>query len=215
MNSHAATRRSGRLLSIIAATLLMLCLDHSGVARAQGGYGYSPGDSNGVDEPVDFTLLDLDGKPIKLSKWRGHLVIVDFWATWCGPCRKQIPELEDLYRRYHKSRGLIVVGVACDTITGGGLAAVEPFVQEFQIKYPILVANQPVIDNLGVEAIPTTLFVGGDGRLRTKIIGAGKHGELSETARLLLEGKKAPAEPKKGPGYEGSGKLIEISAPVD
>src|ERR1700681_327411 len=65
---------------------------------------------------VDFSLRDLDGHVTKLSQYRGHPVVIDFWATWCAPCRHQIPELKKLYAKYHRSRGLVVLGVACDTI---------------------------------------------------------------------------------------------------
>jgi len=154
----------------------------SGVALAQ--------DSGPGDSPLDFQLRTLGGASMKLSQFRGHPVIVDFWATWCGPCRRQIPELKTIYSRYHKSRGLEVIGIACDTIQGDGINAVAPFVDEFKINYPILVANQTVIDALGVEAIPTTLFIGPDGRIVARVMGAGHAGELTEGARALMDGIK-------------------------
>lgn len=140
--------------------------------------------------PLDFQLHTLDGTSMKLSQFRGHPVIVDFWATWCGPCRREIPELKSIYSRYHKSRGLEVIGVACDTIQGDGIRAVAPFVEEFKINYPILVADDTVIDALGVEAIPTTLFIGRDGRLVSRVMGAGHAGELTASARALMDGAK-------------------------
>lgn len=139
------------------------------------------------DKPVDFELPDLDGKPMRLSQFRGHPVIVDFWATWCPPCRKQIPELNQLYSRFHKTRGLVIIGVACDTIQGDGIREVAPFVRKFRIIYPILLASEPVVNTLGVEAIPTTLFIAPDGRLVQKVMGAGKPGELSESAEALMK----------------------------
>ncbi|MGO9453621.1 MAG: TlpA family protein disulfide reductase [Candidatus Binataceae bacterium] len=145
--------------------------------------------------PLDFELEDLDGNPMRLSQFRGHPVIVDFWATWCPPCRKQIPELKDLYSRYHKAKGLVIIGVACDTIQGDGVREVAPFVERFKINYPILVASEPVVDSLGVEALPTTLFIGPDGRLVQTVMGAGKPGELSETAQELMKGAKPGGEP--------------------
>jgi len=143
------------------------------------------------DKPVDFELPDLDGKPMRLSQFRGHPVIVDFWATWCPPCRKQIPELNQLYSRFHKTRGLVIIGVACDTIQGDGIREVAPFVRKFKIIYPILLASEPVVNTLGVEAIPTTLFIAPDGRLVQKVMGAGKPGELSESAEALMKASGA------------------------
>jgi thiol-disulfide isomerase/thioredoxin len=150
-----------------------------------------------VDEGLNFSVRGLDGQKINLSQYRGHPVIVDFWATWCGPCRRQIPELVALYKRYNKSRGLVIIGMSCDLLQGDGLRAVAPFVEEFQINYPIALADERLVDSLGVEAIPTTLFVGPDGKIISRIVGAGRPGEISEGTRLLLEGSKRHGSPSK------------------
>ncbi len=154
------------------------------------------------DQGLEFSAPGLDGKDIDLSSYRGHPVIVDFWATWCGPCRKQIPELVALYKKYNKSRGLVIIGVSCDMIQGDGVKAVAPFVEEFQINYPIALADERLVDSMGVEAIPTTLFVGPDGKIVSKIVGAGHAGEITASAERLLGGKGngAPGTPndKKG-----------------
>ncbi len=143
-----------------------------------------------ADEGLNFTTQSLSGGKINLSQYRGHPVIVDFWATWCAPCRRQIPELNKLYKKYNKTRGLVVLGVSCDMIDGKGLQSVEPFVEELQIDYPIALADRALVDSLGVEAIPTTLFVGPDGKIVSRIVGAGKTGEITESTMVLLDGGK-------------------------
>jgi thiol-disulfide isomerase/thioredoxin len=162
-----------------------------------------------ADEGLEFSAPGLDGKSIALSTYRGHPVIVDFWATWCGPCRKQIPELIALYKRYNKSRGLVVIGVSCDLIQGDGAKAVAPFVEEFRINYPIALADEQLVDSMGVEAIPTTLFVGRDGRLVSRIVGAGHTGEITNSARQLLDGVKAPVSPSRPDDINGH--VVDIS----
>ena len=155
-----------------------------------------------ADEGLDFSAPGLDGKSIDLSSFRGHPVIVDFWATWCGPCRKQIPELVALYKKYNKSRGLVIIGVSCDMIQGDGVKAVAPFIQEFRINYPIALADERLVDSMGVEAIPTTLFVGPDGKLVSRLVGAGHAGEITASAeQLLAGGKSAPGKTDQTAGH--------------
>ncbi len=137
---------------------------------------------------LDFTLKDMDGHAIRLSQWRGHPVVVEFWATWCAPCREQIPELKGAYTRYHDSEGLVVVGIACDTVQGDGLKAIRPFVKKNSMHYPILVAEQDLIEKLQVESVPTTFLVGRDGVIVDRVRGAEPPGELSDQIRQLVDG---------------------------
>lgn len=152
-------------------------------------------DASAHDEGLNFTAANLAGGKIDFSKYRGHPVIVDFWATWCAPCRRQIPELVELYKKYGKTRGLIVLGISCDTIQGEGRDVVKPFVQEFKINYPIALADEELVQSLGVEAIPTTFFVGPDGKIVSRIVGAGRRGEISDSTMMLLDGSKRRASP--------------------
>jgi thiol-disulfide isomerase/thioredoxin len=152
---------------------------------------------------VNFHLREIDGSWIDLSKFRGHPVIVDFWATWCPPCRRQIPELMDLYKRYHKAAGLIVVGVSVDSVQGQGVQAARDFAQELAINYPIVMATPAVLDNFGIFALPTTFFIGRDGRIVSQLQGTGDPGELTSHLKELLGGGKGGARKKSGPADDG------------
>jgi thiol-disulfide isomerase/thioredoxin len=210
MNDSQGLRALGLvvLVALLAAAYFSFFPSHEGpkpllrldTPQAQG----SP-----VDEGLDFSAPGLDGKNINLSHYRGHPVIVDFWATWCGPCRKQIPELVALYKKYNKSRGLVVIGVSCDLIQGDGLKAVAPFVAEFRINYPIALADERLVDDMGVEAIPTTLFLGPDGKVVSRVVGASHAGEITASAARLLDSVKGNGSPGGPKG--GKGNVVDIS----
>ena len=134
---------------------------------------------------LSFTLADLQGRPVKLSAWHGHPLIVDFWATWCPPCRKEVPELNAIYRKY-RSKGLVVLGLSVDNVQGDGVKSVRPFAQEFKISYPILMADDAVVDAMEVDNIPTTLFFNRKGKLTARLEGRGKSGELAAAAQGLF-----------------------------
>jgi peroxiredoxin len=152
---------------------------------------------------VNFHLREIDGSWIDLSQFRGHPVIVDFWATWCPPCRRQIPELMDLYKRYHKAAGLVVVGVSVDSVQGQGVQAARDFAQELAINYPIVMATPAVLDNFGIFALPTTFFIGRDGRIVSQLRGSGDPRELTAHLKELLAGRKGHAPKKPPPADEG------------
>jgi thiol-disulfide isomerase/thioredoxin len=136
-------------------------------------------------EFFSFTLEDLAGQPIKLSRWQGHPLIVDFWATWCPPCRKEIPELNAIYKKY-RSQGLVVLGLSVDKVQGDGVKSVRPFAHEFKITYPILMADDSVVDATDVDNLPTNLFFNRKGEQVSRLEGRGKSGELFEAVKVLF-----------------------------
>ncbi len=165
------------MLAIVLIGLLTLvgCSDEAGVSTQAGSAteavaSSAAGDDTGIGVglyPPTFTLPDLDGKIVTLEDFRGSVVVVDLWATWCPPCRVEIPVLIDLYEEY-QDQGLVVLGVGLDR---GGAADLAPFVKSNGITYPILVGGRAVSEAYKVTGIPTTFIIGRDGRIVAKHVG--------------------------------------------
>lgn len=109
--------------------------------------------------PSDITLPDLDGNTHVLSSYRGKVVLVDFWATWCGPCKAMIPHLVDLYQRYQK-KGLVVLGVGLDDSI-----SLRSFSEKNAITYPVLVGTEQTGRTFQVTAIPSSFILDKRGRI--------------------------------------------------
>jgi len=115
----------------------------------------------------DFTLKTLNGQDLALSQLKGKVVLLDFWATWCGPCRESIPHLIQLYKAYREN-GFEVIGVSLDK---GDVEIVRNFARSMDIPYPIVIASEEVVRNYRVTAIPTTFFIDKEGKIRERITG--------------------------------------------
>jgi len=141
----------------------------------------------------DFTLKNLDGHDESLAQFKGKVVLVNFWATWCAPCRIEIPWLMDLQEKYGP-QGFTVLGVAMDE---EGKSAVVPFVQKERFKlgngsrpmnYPILIGNDDVAEKFGgLVGLPTTILISQDGRQIKRIDGLLSYDEVDKTIQSLLE----------------------------
>jgi thiol-disulfide isomerase/thioredoxin len=115
----------------------------------------------------DFTLKTLEDQEMALSSLKGKVVILDFWATWCGPCREAIPHLVKLQKNY-QDKGLIVIGMNVDK---GEKDVVRRFVKAMEIPYPILLTPEEVVRSYGVSALPTSVLIDKEGRIREKVAG--------------------------------------------
>jgi len=115
----------------------------------------------------DFVLKTLDNQEIALSKLRGKVVLLDFWATWCGPCRESIPHLVQLHKTYEQ-KGLEVIGMSMDR---GDVDTVRRFVKSMDIPYSVVITPEDVGRNYGVTGLPTTVLIDREGRIQEKIVG--------------------------------------------
>ncbi len=115
----------------------------------------------------DFTLKTLDGQEVTLSQLKGKVVLLDFWATWCGPCRESVPHLIQLYKNY-REQGFELIGMDVDK---GDVETVRRFVKSMDIPYPVVVTPEDVVRSYRVSGIPATFLIDKEGKIREKIAG--------------------------------------------
>lgn len=129
----------------------------------------------------NFTLQTLDGQEVTLSKLKGKVILLDFWATWCGPCRESIPHLIQLYKTYQKD-GLEVIGM---NVEKGEMDTVRRFVKSIDIPYPITLSPDEVQRDYRVSGLPTTILIDKQGRIRDKMVGFTSEIAKQMTAKVV------------------------------
>src|SRR5271163_2787135 len=139
----------------------------------------------------DFSLEALDGKTLRLSDLRGKAVLLNFWATWCGPCKIEMPWFVDFQKQYG-SQGLQIVGVAMDDASKEDIGK---FAKDMGVNYPILIGKDSVGDQYGgVPALPETFVITRDGKIMDKIIGLRGKGEIEDAIKKALETRPATSQ---------------------
>src|ERR1700728_2149455 len=139
----------------------------------------------------DFSLESLDGRNLRLSDLRGKAVLLNFWATWCGPCKIEMPWFVDLQKQYG-SQGLQIVGVAMDDASKEDIGK---FAKDMGVNYPILIGKESVGDQYGgVPALPESFLISRDGKIVDKIIGLRGKAEIEDAVKKALEAQPATAK---------------------
>lgn len=150
-------------------------------------------------QAANFTLLDLQGQPVSLSSFKGRPLVVDFWATWCGPCRMEIPWLEDLQKQY-AAQGLQVIGISADDLDKQDPAklftekrSISDFATKMHINYPVLLDANSIAESWGgVDSLPTTFFIDRNGKIVASTVGLASRDEIaSDIQKAIGSGAKS------------------------
>lgn len=164
------------LLAGAIAAALALVITHTALSNAQADAAKQPAPA--------WELKDVNGKPVQSADFKGKVVILDFWATWCPPCRQEIPGFISLQKKYGKD-GLTVVGVALDA---EGAKVVAPFIKKNGINYPIVLGDDKVTRAFGgIEAIPTTFIIDREGNIVSKHVGFVPEATFEKEIKPLLK----------------------------
>ncbi len=167
------------VVAIVAAGMLFFGFHLS----RRSGPTHSLGLAHGTDAP-DFTLDSLNGNSVRLSDLRGKAVLLNFWATWCSPCKIEMPWFIEFQQQYGP-QGLQIVGVAMDDSSKEDIAK---FAKEMGVNYPVLLGKEAVGDAYGgVPALPESFFIGRDGKIVDKIVGLKGRSEIEDSIRKALE----------------------------
>src|SRR5436309_9651638 len=173
-----------RLLALsLAATGLAGCNQHSASPPQPKEEAIIAAGEIGSRLP-DFSVKDLQGREISSADLRGKVVLIDFWATWCQPCKKEMPGYQKLLDRY-ASRGFVVIGFKFDTM----MDTEDPllFAKKLGVRYPLAVASDDLKRKFGgIEGLPTTMLYDRQGTLRKKIIGFEYTAVIESTLKPLL-----------------------------
>jgi thiol-disulfide isomerase/thioredoxin len=169
---------------IVTALLAALAAGCGGAGKNAAEQSSAGKAAAATSDGPDFALKDLDGNVVRLADLRGSVVIVDFWATWCPPCRLSLPHLQAISDEYG-ARGVKVVAIAMDD---QGASVVRPYLAKNNLTFTVVLPDAQVDQAFGgVRGLPTTFIIGPDGKIFKKLVGF----DPASTPQILLEAIKA------------------------
>lgn len=162
----------------VAAALMLLVVSTAAVGRGPAF------DTSNLKPMIPLKLHDLDGKPFDADRLKGNIIVLDFWATWCGPCIAEIPRL-NLMQEQYSERGVKVVGV---TLASGSHSDVKPFVGNHNMKYTVLMGDDNQTYDLNIVGYPTTYLITKDWKVYRAYVGTppGKIQRIEADIQKLL-----------------------------
>lgn len=177
-------------VSVMITSAVFWSRKHSSLpAPASNTTASLQGNVQGVAAP-DFTLKSLDGKDVKLSDYRGKAILLNFWATYCQPCKIEMPWFAELQKQY-APQGLEIIGVAMDDVSPD---TIRKFASDLGVNYPILIGKEAVADQYGgMQFLPTTFYIDRQGKIVDRVFGLVSHSEIESNIKKAL-GQAAAAQ---------------------
>ena len=198
MSTKQKRKNAGMTLCLLVALAAIGLTIKASLDPGQTNFSLGPPAADAIPAggpAPEFALQDLEGKEVSLAALRGQVVLVDFWATWCGPCLQELPHIQAIHQKY-RDQGLVVLAVSTDIQKG----VVQPFISKNEYTFPVLYADSEIQSNYGVSGIPTVYIIDRQGSIRFHHVGYGPGGEkkLEEVVEQLLVEKTLAASVPQG-----------------
>jgi cytochrome c biogenesis protein CcmG/thiol:disulfide interchange protein DsbE len=193
------------LVLVVVITGMLVYGRKRNTAVAKSGNKIAEGSFKGKPAP-DFALQTLDGQTLKLSDLRGKAVVLNFWATWCSPCKAEMPWFVDFQKQY-AADGLQIVGVAMDD---SAKEDIEKFAKQMGVNYPVVLGKESLADQYGgVEFLPTTFYIDRSGNIQDRVFGIVDRQEAESSVKKALASAAPTGAPQNTVPTEAPNKPTE------